>query len=202
MFPQHLSSMCGCALLPRCDGSPSGIDARKHVWVYAKVLLAKQKLLALLFLLRIQIISPCQVGQAKQTPGGEATASGPATLLCLSSPALWILRVMHRSDSRFFFIYFFIFPTVLHLHKPISSCPSHQSEKQLAYLLTYSSVEPSPVPVSGARWKKGKSGRATVLSRELTECLHRQLYSLPAGDDILTSFYRPLEDKAEAGEAL
>lgn len=41
-----------------------------------------------------------------------------------------------------------------------------------------------------------------MLSQELTECLHRQLCTLPAEDDILTSFYRPLEDKAECGENL
>lgn len=41
-----------------------------------------------------------------------------------------------------------------------------------------------------------------MLSQELTECLHRQLYTLPAGDDILTSFYNPLEDEAETGETL
>jgi len=46
-------------------------------------------------------------------------------------------------------------------------------------------------------WKRGSLG---VLSQELTECLHRQLYTLPAGDDIMTSFYRPLED--ESGETL
>lgn len=41
-----------------------------------------------------------------------------------------------------------------------------------------------------------------MLSQELTECLHRQLCTLPAGDDILTSIYNPLEDKAETGETL
>lgn len=70
--------------------------------------------------------------------------------------------------------------------------PTKGKRNWLNYLL---SVEPSPI--SGTRWKKGKSGRATVLSRELTECLHRQLYTLPA-DDILTSFYRPLEDSSES----
>lgn len=48
--------------------------------------------------------------------------------------------------------------------------------------------------------KKGKSGRATALSQELTECLHRWLYTLSAGDDILTSFYRPFEDQTESRE--
>lgn len=44
------------------------------------------------------------------------------------------------------------------------------------------------------KWKIGESDSGRVLSQELTECMHRQLYTLPARDDILTSFYRPLED--------
>lgn len=42
-------------------------------------------------------------GRGKRVaPGGEAVASGPATI-CLSSPALLMPRVMHRSDRVIFF---------------------------------------------------------------------------------------------------
>lgn len=101
------------------------MHSNMFVWVYAKVLLGKQNLLAPLFLPRIQITSPCQVGQAgvRVSPWGEAEASGCATIR-LSSVALLMLWVMRRSDR-----VIFSSPHLLH---------HHQSEKQLAYLLTVS----------------------------------------------------------------
>lgn len=40
------------------------------------------------------------------------------------------------------------------------------------------------------------------MSLKLTESLHRQLSTCLVGDDILTSFYRPLKVEAEFGETL
>lgn len=77
----------------------------------------------------------------------------------------------------------------------LPSLPTKVKSNWLIYLLSV-----KPFPVSGTRWKRVKSGRATALSQELTDCLCRQLYTLPAGDYILTSFYRPLKDKDESGE--
>lgn len=162
--------MSGCTLSPQCNGSTSGTHAFKHVWFYAKVLLGKQILLAPLFLPGIQIISPCQIGQVEGsiTPlRGKAVASGPATILYVSvvQPS-WCSGVTELFFSP-------CVCTVLHLHKPFLNCPpSNQSEKQLAYLLTVSGT----VSCFCNEMKKGQvGGGATVLSRALTECLHRQL---------------------------
>lgn len=68
------------------------MHSNMFVWIYAKVLLGKQNLLAPLFLHGIQFIFPCQIGQEAAPLEGEAVASGPATIH-LNSPALVMLRV-------------------------------------------------------------------------------------------------------------
>lgn len=68
------------------------MHSNMFVWIYAKVLLGKQNLLAPLFLHGIQFIFPCQIGQEASPLEGEAVASGPATIH-LNSPALVMLRV-------------------------------------------------------------------------------------------------------------
>lgn len=117
------------------------------VWIYAKVLLGKQHLLASMFLPGIQIISPCQVGQAKgksHPSRGGRIASGPATIR-LSSPALMMLWLMHR---RVIFLLHLLYSIYTN---PFELPPSYQSEKQLAYLLTVSGT-------FSCFWNKMKKG--------------------------------------------
>lgn len=104
------------------------------VWVYANVLLGKQNLLAPLFLPGIQRTSPCQVGQAgvRVSPWGEAEASGCATIR-LSSVALLMLWVMHRSDRVISFLHLSSPPFIQTLFQP----PPHPPKWKAIGLFTY-----------------------------------------------------------------
>lgn len=122
-------------------------------------------------------------------PGGEAVASGP-TAIHLNGPS----PCDAAGDSNF----------LLPLYSTTSTqtllSPSLQSKWKAIGLFTY--CQWNIILFLENDEKKRKSWRVTALSLKLTESLHRQLYTCLVGDDILTSFYRPLKVEAEFGETL
>lgn len=137
MFPQCLSSsVSACTLLPQCWGSPCGSHAfiRVCLNLCQSLFGGKNNCLLLCFFFRDTdyISMSSRPSQARQNPWGGGHSFG------LSSPALWMLRVMHCGDR--VILHNAPFCTKLFLVTPLS----YQSEKQLAYLLTYLSGEASP----------------------------------------------------------